>query len=142
MDDVGFAAAIVDLLELSKNVIDYIRAAKGANEERQKLLEETIATRNLVNVLESKAKEDNWEDTMKVLTAPRGPFEQFRDVLECMESKLKPAEGKLSKLAKSLIWPFVKDEINKYVSRMERIKRLFNLALQNEIKYVQSELGF
>jgi hypothetical protein len=31
-----------------------------------------------------------------------------------------------------LLWPFGKEEINNLLSKIERIKHLFNLALQNE----------
>jgi Fungal N-terminal domain of STAND proteins len=139
MDDVGFAASIVDLLALSKSIIDYIKDVKDANEDRQKLLEETIATQRILSKLETTANQDAWKATMEVLTGPLGPFEQLRDVLKRMESTLKPAKGKFSKISNSLIWPFLKDEINNLLSKIKRIQHLFNLALQNENLYVQSK---
>ena len=131
MEAVGFVASIYSLLELSENVITYIKNAKGANEERTTLINELVGTKNVLSELESKADEDEWRATMESLMTNNGPRDQFKSVLERLEKKLS-AEGKLRRVAKSLTWHFAKEEIKEILSQIERIKSLFFLALENK----------
>jgi hypothetical protein len=101
MEAVGLAASITALLELTKRVIEYGKDAKDANEEWRKLFDEISATGKILEKLESKANDNDWKDTISALNTPQGSFDQFRVTLKRVESKVKPVDGKFTKVSKS-----------------------------------------
>jgi len=132
MDGINLAASIADLLILAKNVIEYIRDVSEATEQKQLLLQEIIATRELLAKLDRYSTESKWEETMYALNKRQGPLDQLGGLFKRMEATLKPPSGKVAKSAKALVWPFAKGEVTLFLTRLERIKALLNIALQNE----------
>jgi hypothetical protein len=126
------AKAVFTLIHYAQKTITYIQDAKGADDERTKLRNEITVTIQVLSKLQIKSNEDEWKDTMELLNASQGPFDQFRIVLEELKSKLKPAEGKMGKFGTAIIWPFKKPKIEKVLTTIEHSKSLFTLALQNE----------
>ena len=86
-------------------------------------------------VLRDKAEQSTPEnpvfETIKSLNVTGGPLEQFKATLECLATKLRPAEG-LKKVGKALTWHFQKGEVDDLLSTIDRLKSQFNLALQND----------
>ena len=73
--------------------------------------------------------------SVRSLSGPNGPVDQFRRLLEQLSSRLAPGKGKkkgLSELGRSLAWPLKKEEIKAILGAPERQKSLFHLALQND----------
>lgn len=132
MESKGLAASITNLLELAKNAIDYMKDVYEATQEKQMLLQEVIATRDVLAKLDLYSKEDKWKQTIEALNRRQGPVEQLTSVLKRLVAKLKPPSGKWSKAVNALIWPFAKGEVGIFLTRIERIKTLLNLALHNE----------
>jgi len=132
MEGIGLAASISNLLELSKNVIECMKDVYEATQEKQMLVQEVIGTRDVLAKLDRYSKEDKWKQTFEALTRRQGTIEQLSNVFKRMEAKLKPPRGKWSKAANALIWPFAKGEVAILLTRIERMKTLLNLALQNE----------
>jgi hypothetical protein len=129
---VGFAASVGSLLQLSGEVITYIEDATVALAERQNLLHEIVATKEVLGSFEARAKRDDWKPTMNALNAPHGPFDQFRVVLESLKGDLRPAHTMAARIGRSATWYFSKHKINNMVSTIGRFNALFSLALQNE----------
>ncbi|KAI9876330.1 MAG: hypothetical protein M1830_006749 [Pleopsidium flavum] len=135
MDPLSISASIVALLTLTGTVVQYLNSAKGASEDRQNILLEISSVSGLLYQLRDLAErtewEDSWSKTLKSLSVPKGPLEQFKKVLEILASKLKPVVG-WKKAGKAVIWPFQKGEIKDILCTIERQKTLFGLALQQD----------
>jgi hypothetical protein len=126
----------LELYKHAKVVYDYLKDVKDAGDDRANLLGETVAMQTLLKQLESHADEPDWKATMEALRAPRGPFDQLELELKRMESKLRPT-GKLKKAGKALMWHWTKDDVKKQCERIERIKGLLQIALQNNNRLVR-----
>jgi hypothetical protein len=126
----------LELYNHAKVVYDYLKDVKDAGDDRANLLGETVAMQTLLKQLESHADEPDWKATMEALRAPRGPFDQLELELKRMESKLRPT-GKLKKAGKALMWHWTKDDVKKRCERIERIKGLLQIALQNNNRLVR-----
>lgn len=124
-------AAIGFLLEHTKEVIDYINDVKDASKDQKNLSDELAATQTVLSQLNSHADDDGWKETMGALCAAGGPFDQLTVELKSMEKKLKPPTGMFKKSGKALAWHFTKDGVKKHFDRIERIKALLQLAVQN-----------
>jgi len=138
-DPLSISASIIAVLQLTRTVVQYLNDVKGASEDRQRILAEISSTSGVLFLLKDLADRAQWENgwsvTIKSLTLPGGPLDNFMMILKQLASKLKPVEG-TKKVGRALIWPFQKVEINKVLSSLERQKTLFNLALQNDHMYV------
>jgi hypothetical protein len=77
----------------------------------------------------------NGKGTLDALSAPGGPFEQLGQELFRMQKKLKRPADKWTQPARSLHWYFSKQEINAHFVRIERLKSLFGLALDNNLSF-------
>lgn len=134
-DPLSFTASVVAILQFSTSVISFISAAKGSHNDRIRILAEIASTQGILYSLKGKVEKaqcgDGIEETMASLGVPEGPLDQFKNALECLASKLEPAEG-LKKVGKSLIWPFQKEDIKEILSTIERLKSIFLLALTND----------
>lgn len=135
VDPVTAAKAIGGLLGDAKTVVAYIEDVKDANEDKDKLLSEIEATQTLLQQLQNHENDGTWKETMEALNVPRGPFEQLRQELKHMETKLKPSNKIWKRGAKALVWHFTKDGIRKHFDRIERLKGILQLALQNNHMY-------
>jgi hypothetical protein len=123
--------AIGFLLDHTKEVIECINDVKDAGKDQKALSDELVATQTVLSQLNSHADDDGWKETMGALCAVGGPFDQLTVELKSMEKKLKPPTGMFKKSGKALTWHFTKDGVKKHFDRIERIKALLQLAVQN-----------
>lgn len=132
-EPVGFAASIITLLELTKGVLEYIRDAYNAINERKKLSDEIESTQRLLEQLNLKSEEAKWGDTMKVLTIPGGPLQQFETQLKQLEKCLAPSNSQWKKLGTALKWPLNRKATEEIFTSLERFKSLLTIALQRDL---------
>jgi hypothetical protein len=139
MDAVGFAASLVSLVQLTSDIVSYLKDVKDAHEDRATIYDELIALRTLLAPLEKRVRrsqaEDPWLSSVCALGAPNGLLEQLRNDLLHLLHKLRPVEG-AKKVQKMITWKFTKDDVNNTLNRIERIKTCVELALQNDHLYV------
>lgn len=135
MEPLSAAASIIAIIQLAGTVTQYLGTVKGAPKERQKILNELSSITGMLFLLQDQADEaehdDSWNATLRSMSTPNGPLEQFKTALETLATKLAPVSG-LRKLGKPLIWPFQEKEIKEILNTIERLKGLFNLARQND----------
>jgi uncharacterized protein YabN with tetrapyrrole methylase and pyrophosphatase domain len=124
------------LVNHTKDVIEYINDVKDASKDQKNLSDELATTQTVLAQLNSHADDDDWKETMATLCAAGGPFDQLSVELKSMEKKLKAATGKFGKTGKALMWHFTKDGVKKHFDRIERIKTLLQLAVQNNHRSV------
>src|SRR5208282_5429659 len=105
-DPLSITASIIAILQLSATVIQYINDTKGSGDDRNRILIEIASTQGFLYALKDKEERSRCGDevvqTMKSLSLPNGPLEQFKQALERLVSKLEP-EGYLKKHLKVLI---------------------------------------
>jgi hypothetical protein len=142
-DPLSISASIIAILQLTGTVVQYLNNAKGASEDRQRILAQISSTSGVLFLLKDLAERAQWEDgwsvTIKSLNLPGGLLDKFKVILIQLASKLKPVEG-AKKVGRALIWPFQKGEINEILNTLERQKTLFGLALQNDHMYVADRI--
>jgi hypothetical protein len=133
MDGLSAAASIIAVLQLTGNVITYLNDVKDAPKECQQC---TIEASNLQNLLinlryrfEQTQKSDPWFIAIRALTVENGPFDQYKQTLEQLLSKVE-IQHVGQKIRRRLFWTFSKTEIANILTRMERLKSLVTIALE------------
>ena len=130
MDPLSITSGIVAVLQLASSVVSYLGAVKDASDDRQRLIAEIGSITGFLFVLKEGSRDSS--DALKSLCVKNGPLDMFKGALNELASKLRPADGGLKRAGKSLLWPFQKSEVNNLLHRIERLKGLFVLALQND----------
>ena len=134
-DPLSTSASIIAILGLTGEVIKYLATAKDGSEDRDKIRQELIYTIGFLYILKDQAAQlpldNNASSTMRALTMTKGPLEQFKTALELPEAKLRLAYG-INRAERAIIWPFRKEDVKEILIRIERVKSLFNMALQND----------
>lgn len=85
MDGLSAATTVISVLQTALQVINYVKAVRGAGEERQKLLLELIRARGLLATLTDVTEEvgnDKWSQALQSLDGPNGPLYAFKVLLE------------------------------------------------------------
>lgn len=135
MDPLSLTVSITALLEVIGIIIGYLNDVRDASEDRFKFAMELYGLNNLLTVLRNRVKDatgDSWFATVRALGVENGPLDQFRSNIVRLASKLEPVDG-IEKVKRALTWKFDKTEIVDILSRIERIKTLVSLALENDL---------
>jgi hypothetical protein len=125
----GILSSVASLLQLSRNVTDFIRNIRTEDEQKRDLLKEIAAIEILLEDLDRKAKSPAWEKTLRSISMRGGPLDSLKAALQTLNTKLRPVDSSLSALANRLLWYFEKDEYDEILSKIERSKSTLVLAL-------------
>ena len=135
MDPLSVSASIATLLQLSSTVLGYLSDIKCGPEGLQKLRLEVCSILPILSVLQDEAEQAKSGgrrcSTLLSLDVSNGPIQQFRAVLERLETKLAPLKD-WKKVGRTFTWPFGKEETLGILGTIERQKLLFTLARQND----------
>lgn len=85
MDGLSAATTVISVLQTAWQVISYVKAVKGAGEERRRLLVELVRARSLLATLNDVAEDvmdDEWSQALQNLDGPNGPLFAFKFFLE------------------------------------------------------------
>lgn len=133
MDPIGALASIITILQLSQKVIGYLNDVKDASKDGAKCAIEASNLYTLLRDLRCRLEEGRgdtpWHTAVRALGVENGPFDQFKQTLESLQSKM-AKRGVLKQAGKALMWKFTKEDINNLLNRMERLKSLIEIALQ------------
>jgi len=130
------------LLNHTKTVIDYINDVKNASHDKKNLLNELAATQIVLSQLDSHVNDEDWKETMETLGAVGGPFDQLKLELKGLKRKVELPTDKLRKAGNALVYHFAKADLKKHFDRIERIKTLLQLAVQNNHRSVPLKSDF
>jgi hypothetical protein len=132
-------ASIVAVLQMIATVTQYLKDHKGGSEDRVRLRDEMRSTICLLEMLKDRVEDSDtgnpWLNAVRWLDVPNGPLAQFKKALELLVDKLAPS-GRMRQVAQTIKWPFDKTDVNEILGKIERLKSLFSLAMQNEHMYV------
>lgn len=131
---VGFVAAVVQLIDVTCKAINYFNGAENARKVRAKLAREASNLLSLFTELryrvEEKTSTDPWFTGLRSLGGEGGPLLEFKSAMEDVADKLAQAGKGLD--LRRVIWTLDKKDIDDILSKIERLKTLIGLALQND----------
>ena len=127
---VGLVAALLQLIDVTAQTIQYINEVKDAPKQRGRLAREASGLLMLLTDLRYRVEEADesnaWFTGVRSLSSP---LQLFKEDLEDVAHKLRP--GNIIRTTFS--WPFEEKQINIILVKIERIKTLVSLALQKDI---------
>ena len=133
MDGLSVAASVVAVLQLTGEVIDYLKDVKNAPRDCQQCCSEASNLHglliNLLYYLNQRRTGDTWYTTFRALNVQNGPLDQYRQALVLLQSKVESRHG-IQKVKSQLLWKFNKEEATSILARMERLKSLVSIALE------------
>lgn len=131
-------ASIIAVVQLTASVTSYLIGVHNAASDQRKLALETTSLSGLLMSLKHRLEEsqtdDAWFHEVKLLDAPNGPLQQFKDLLERIAEQTSASQApKLRDRVKSALkWSFTKDDVEETLRHIERLKSCINLALSND----------
>lgn len=129
------AASVVNIIQITGTLIEFLRAARQANSDRRKLLVEAHSLLALLTSLkdfvEVEDEDDflDWRHAVRQLEVPDGPFAQYNIEMLGLLEKLCP-QGRFEKATKTMLWKVAKEDVNEILLRIERLKSLTLVALE------------
>ncbi|KAI5838616.1 hypothetical protein DFP73DRAFT_502743, partial [Morchella snyderi] len=136
MEGLSIAASLIAVIQLTGKVsflcYGYISKVGQAQQDIESFLEELTSLGKFLGLIDSYVKAD--PATSDALQALDKPLDTCMRELENLESKLKPKKTKRAWFKKkmgltSLMWPLKEKEVTEIISRIERNKTSFLLAL-------------
>jgi hypothetical protein len=135
MDGLSAAASIIAVLQLTGTVVGYLNDVKDAPKECQQCKIEASNLENLLKDLLCRLMQgqtgDPWFTATQALDVEDGPLDQYKQALEQLRSRVEIQDG-VQKFKRRLLWKFRKEEIGSILARMERLKSLVSIALEND----------
>ncbi|KAK0466742.1 uncharacterized protein EV420DRAFT_1635785 [Desarmillaria tabescens] len=142
MEAIGFASALISLVEATATIISYLDDVKNAPVERAQLLREltalSIFLRTLDSLVQMTTEPDTsmaeWLVTVRALNVPDGPFKQLNNLIEDLARKLAPEGSRTftTRVAERLKWKFSKEKVEDTLKKVERVKSLVMVAVQQD----------
>lgn len=134
MDPLSVTASIIAILQLSNKVIGYLNDVKDAPKERARCAIEvsnlhSLLTNSRFRLEEGDAKTP-WFITIRSLAIENGPLDQFKEALERLQDEVTGGKGRLVQMREALIWKIKREEIDRIMQPMERLKTLILAALE------------
>ncbi|KAI9684579.1 MAG: hypothetical protein M1822_005667 [Bathelium mastoideum] len=135
MDPLSVTASIISIVQLSCEIIKYLSDVKDAPEECRRCQIEVSNTQNLLLNLQRRVKEgqsgETWFNEINKLKDSDGPLSQYKQALEELRSRLQAQDG-FQRVKRRLLWKFNKEEVRDILTRMERLKTIISIALEND----------
>ena len=139
MDVLSDIASIIAVLQLTGQVIKYLKDIKDAPKECRHCATEAANLHgiliNLLYHLNQDQTGDAWFTAVRNLNVENGPLDQYKQALEELRSRVEIQDG-VQKVKQRLLWKFSKEEVASILARMERLKSLVNIALEMDHLYV------
>lgn len=135
MEVLSTAASIFAVLQLTTEVIEYLKHCNDFTNDSKNCLAEASDLHNLLNHLlyhvNRPAREKAWSSSLRTLTSVNGPLDQCKHALEELLAKVE-IQGYGQHLKKRLLWRFSKAHVVEILVRIERVKSLIMIALETD----------
>ena len=130
------AASIIAVLQITESVISYINTIRNASADQRNIANEAASLYGLLVALRFRVQaaqsNDPWYLQVKKLGEANGPLDQVKALLESISGRVQSSTG-ATKAIKALTWKFDKAKVDEALTRIERLKSLVSLALQNDL---------
>ncbi|KAI9679519.1 MAG: hypothetical protein M1817_005541 [Caeruleum heppii] len=128
----GLAASIFTLLQVSKEVVDYVRLAKNNTSTILQLAQELENLAALLETLEKEVQQpsstDNAHPALLAFVNLKGPLRELKVIIEQLAKKLRPKQG-YKKVFAYVTLPFDDTEVKEKLLGIERYKTQVLIAL-------------
>jgi len=129
-------ASIIAVLQLTESLMGYLNTVKNASADQRNIATEAASLYSLLITLrfrvEAACSDDPWYQQVRKLSNENGPLDQFKSSLESIATRIQPDTGAL-KAIKALAWNFEKAKVEEALTKIERLKTLVGLALQDDL---------
>jgi hypothetical protein len=134
MDPLSIAASIIAILQLSNKVIGYLNDVKEASKERARCAIEATNLHSLLTNLRYRLEDANadtpWFTAIRALAVDKGPLDQFKQTLQLLNDRMTGGRGHLGMVRDALMWKFKREEVDRILLSMNRLKTSVSIALQ------------
>jgi hypothetical protein len=137
MDPLSCTASIIAIFQLTFKVSECLGDAKDASTERSQFTTEVKNLSDLLFTLVSRIDDSShepWHTKMKELGGKDGVIYQYRVALEHLTDKI-TGHG-IKKMTKTLLWKYIRDDVERILSRITRLKSLIQIALEMDHMFV------
>ena len=133
MDLLSITASVIAIVQLTGTVIGYLHDVKDAPKDCKVVKVEVANLYSLLIRLQCHLEQDDvnspWYTAVRALNASGGPFDQYLQSLQQLESKI-AGDGRAHKFRRALVWIFSKEAVASILGRIERLKALIAIALE------------
>ena len=137
--EVGLAASIITIIDISTKTVKYLQDVKDAPAARRRLSVEVTSLLSLLTNLQYRVEEakatEPWLQGVRSLAVENGPLDQIKETMEDLACKLQPV-GKFKESVGALTWTLKKKQTDDMLSKIDRLKAHINLSLQKDQLYV------
>ncbi|KAH8726742.1 hypothetical protein GQ44DRAFT_568787, partial [Phaeosphaeriaceae sp. PMI808] len=129
MDPLSVTASIIAILQLTTKVGQCLRDAKDSSTDCTQFATETSNLSNLLVTLLSNmndASSEPWHAQVRELGGKGGLVYQYRVALEQLNDKISKEHG-IKKISKILLWKYIKEDAERILLRIERLKSLVQI---------------
>ncbi|KAJ7784218.1 ankyrin repeat-containing domain protein [Mycena metata] len=134
MEAIGLAASILQLIQATKPVFDYVKDVRDGPVQRSEIVANMAALTALLGVLQTQSTALS-SNSGPVFTAIKGlttPLDELRDLLVKIGRKVQDPKTTTQKLKGRLTWTLDKSDVQDLLLKVERVKTLVMLAIQND----------
>ncbi|KAF1973486.1 ankyrin [Bimuria novae-zelandiae CBS 107.79] len=131
MDPLSVTASIIAILQLTVKVSEGLKDLTDASTDRIQFETDIRYLSNLLVALLSRIDEssdDPWHVRARELGAKGGLIYQYRVALVLLRDKISAGHG-IKKIGKALLWKYIKDDAERILLGMERLKSFVQMAL-------------
>lgn len=139
MEVLGATASILGIIQVAGTVTQlchgFIGKARKARKDIRELMEELNSLSEVFSSLKDYTDKDSQStEVLQILGAQGGPLSGCLSELKGLETRLISKKPKRFRkmITRSLKWPFEETEILQIISRIERQKNLFTIALSTD----------
>jgi hypothetical protein len=133
-ETLGIVTGCIQLLDTGLKAVEYVKDFVHGPEEQRKLVAEMATLKPMLVELGKRVRANPSSHTLQQM---KEPLLIFKTALGHFIDTLRPAEGRLSKVSKRLMWTlWNKKEAQECLAEFERIKSLLTLWLINDVSYV------
>ena len=129
-------ASIVQVIDTITTVVKCVNSISRAPTERERQAQEVVSLLPLLIGIREKVREaqqtNDWSTGIRYLGARKGLLDQFKGAMEDLASRWQHKTG-LKNIGRPLLWTIDKKECNDISVRIERMKAIIGLALQEDI---------
>ncbi|KAJ4329627.1 hypothetical protein N0V87_010706, partial [Didymella glomerata] len=130
--------SIIAILQLTVKVGQALSDANSASKERSQFTADTSNLSKLLFDLSfrlDESSDDPWHANVRTLGGKDGLIYQYRIALEGLTDKISAGHG-LKRTAKTLLWKYIRDDAERILSKIERLKSLVQIALEMDHLFV------
>lgn len=132
MEAVGAITSILQILDATVKLIDYVKDVRSAEKQILSVQTEIEVIRYILYALNASVDEDpkTFHVTLTVLGAEDGVLFEFYTFLNNFKEKL------VAKPGRKILWPFDKPRIKQDLEKLQRYKTVLICALLNDSMFV------